>query len=180
MRIFAYMKTFKDLKKDDLIYFLGINPSSVNGNRFKLRLDKIVNITPYNDSNDYRLELYSGYAIYVTDANRDKSSFVFPTYVVSSFLSAHVIVIPYDTDCSETVLRNIGFKYIKQYTEKQIQEAQERINRAKVRYEASVSKNASLIEKYKERNNDLSIISDKLRQQIAKLNQCDLMRNRHV
>jgi hypothetical protein len=171
------MKTFNDLKKDDIIYFLEIHPNAVNGNCFKLRLDKIFKIFPYkhNDCNDHRLDLSSGYYIDVTAANRDKSSIVCPGYYAE-----HVIAIPYDTDCSETVLRNIGLKYIKQYTENQIQEAQGRIDRAKARYEASVSKNTSLIEKYKERNNDLSLISDNLRHQIAKLNQCDLMKNRHV
>lgn len=171
------MKTFNDLKENDIIYFLEIHPNAVNGNRFKLRLDKIVSILQYkyNDCNDHRLNLSSGYCIDVTEANKAKSSIVYPCYYAE-----HVIAIPYDTDCSETVLRNIGLKYIKQYTENQIQEAKGRIDRAKARYEASVSKNTSLIEKYKERNNDVSLISDKLRHQIAKLNQCDLMKNRHV
>lgn len=175
LRIFAYMKTFNDLKENDIIYFLEIHPNAVNGNRFKLHLEKIVSIHQYDVYNEHRLNLSSGYAIDVTDTNGTKTSMVF-----SCYYAEHVIAIPYDVDCSETILRNIGLKYIKHYTENQIQEAQGRINRAKARYESSLSKNTSLIEKYKERNNDLSLISDNLRHQIAKLNQCNLMKNRHV
>ena len=172
------MKTFNELVKDDAIYFMQIHPTAVNGKRFELWVDQIINVYPYDDCsmNSHRLVLASGYGIDITNTNKNASSIIFPSW---NYID-HVIAIPFDVDCSETVLRRLGLKYIKEYIENQVKDVQGRIDRAKARYESSVARNTALIEQYKKQINDLSLPSDNLRKQIDKWNNSLYMKNRHV
>lgn len=145
------MKTFRELKKGDIMYAVEIHPLSKIKPPIKLR----------------KAPIYAVYTNYVKTFDLENGmSFSIPndcvddySYTINDWRGKYV-VIPDDIDCVPKRIRKIALKELKDYYSDVINESNLRIEKAKKQAEKTIKTNEEKIQDYENKIRKLQFIED--------------------